>query len=182
MTLHTFCVYVNDRPGVLNRVASLFRRRGYNIESLAVGHSERPGISRVTAVVATDAGGARRIEANLWKLVDVVHVDDITGQPAIDRGLALIKVDADRESRPSLVQLAQVFHARVVDVAPESIVIEISGSESKIDGLMEVLAPYGVIEMVRTGRIAMARGSGAGAPRAAGLADTALEEGIACSV
>ena len=182
MTLHTFCVYVEDRPGVLNRVASLFRRRGYNIESLAVGHSERPGISRLTAVVATDEGGARRMEANLWKLVDVVHVEDITGRAAIERELALIKVQADRESRPSLVQLAHVFHARVVDVAPDSIVIEISGSESKIDGLMEVLEPYGVIEMVRTGRIAMARGSGIAAARANETAPAALEAGIACSV
>lgn len=182
MTLHTFCVYVEDRPGVLNRVASLFRRRGYNIESLAVGHSERPGISRMTAVVETDAGGARRMEANLWKLVDIVHVEDMTGQAAIERGLALIKVEADRDARPSLMQLAHVFHARVVDVAPDSIVIEISGSESKIDGLMDVLKPYGVIEMVRTGRIAMARGSGAAAPRAAEAAGAALDADIACSV
>lgn len=183
MKLHTFSVYVADRPGVLNRVASLFRRRGFNIHSLAVGHSERPGISRMTAVVETDAGGARRIEAHLYKLVDVVQVDDITESAAVVRDLALIKVRADHQVRASLVQLAHVFHARVVDVAPDSLIIEISGSESKIDGLVEVLRPYGVIEMVRTGRIAMPRGAGTEAVAARALmADAGVDEGLACSV
>lgn len=183
MKLHTFSVYVADRPGVLNRVASLFRRRGFNIHSLAVGHSERPGISRMTAVVETDAAGARRVEAHLYKLVDVVQVDDITDAPAVVRDLALIKVRADHQVRTSLVQLAHVFHARVVDVAPDSLMIEISGSESKIDGLLEVLRLYGVLEMVRAGRIALPRGSGQEAAAAAGLtADADVDEGIACSV
>ncbi|MEX2272389.1 MAG: acetolactate synthase small subunit [Vicinamibacterales bacterium] len=182
MRLHTFSVYVDDRPGVLNRVASLIRRRGFNIESLAVGHSELAGISRMTAVVETDDAGARRVEAHLYKLVDVVRVEDITGQAALERELALIKVTADQQTRPSLLQLAHVFHARVVDVAPESIVIEMCGSETKIDGLLDVLRPYGVIEMVRTGRVALLRGSGAGVARAAAPADAGIEEGIACSV
>ena len=120
MTMHTFAVYVEDRPGVLNRVASLFRRRGFNIISLAVGHSETPGVSRMTVVVQTDAGGAQRIEAHLYKLIHVIRVEDITNRPAVVRDLALIKVSADREHRPSLMQLAEVFGARVVDVAPES--------------------------------------------------------------
>jgi acetolactate synthase I/III small subunit len=181
MTLFTFSIYVADRPGVLNRVASLFRRRGFNIHSLAVGHSERPGISRMTAVVETDAGGARRVEAHLYKLVDVLQVDDITGSGVVARDLALIKVSANHQVRTSLVQLAQVFHARVVDVAPESLIIEISGSESKIDGLLEVLRPYGVIEMVRTGRIAMTRGAGT-EPAAAIELQAEVDDAIACSV
>ena len=160
MTLHTFTVYVEDRAGVLNRVASLFRRRGYNIHSLAVGHSETPGVSRMTIVVPTDAGGAQRIQAHLYKLVHVVRVEDITDRAAVVRDLALIKVSADGQNRPSIRQLAEVFGARIVDVAPESLVIEMVGSEAKIDGLLEVLRPYGVLEMVRTGRVAMARGIG----------------------
>ena len=172
MTMHTFAVYVEDRPGVLNRVASLFRRRNFNIISLAVGHSETPGVSRMTVVVQTDMGGAQRIEAHLYKLINVIRVENITDRPAVIRDLALIKVSADREHRPSLMQLAEVFGARVVDVAPESIVIEMAGSEAKIDGLLDVLRPYGVLEMVRTGRVAMSRGvsngpSGATGPAAA---------------
>jgi len=179
--LHTFSVYVEDRPGVLNRVASLFRRRGFNIHSLAVGHSEIPGVSRMTAVVETDAGGAHRIQAHLYKLVHVVRVDDITDRPAIERDLALIKVAAGQETRSSLLQLAHVFNARIVDVATDSAVIEISGSESKIDGLLDVLRPYGVIEMVRTGRIAMSRGAGAEAATGRVLA-AEVDEGLSYSV
>jgi len=159
MTLHTFTVYVEDRAGVLNRVASLFRRRGYNIHSLAVGHSETPGVSRMTIVVPTDPGGAQRIQAHLYKLVHVVRVEDITERAAVVRDLALIKVSADGQNRPSIMQLAEVFGARIVDVAPESLVIEMVGSEAKIDGLLEVLRPYGVLEMVRTGRVAIDRKS-----------------------
>ena len=159
MTLHTFAIYVEDCPGVLNRVASLFRRRGFNIHSLAVGHSETPGVSRMTAVVQTDPGGARRVRAHLHKLVHVVRVDDITDRSSVVRDLALIKVTADHASRSSLMQLAQVFGARVVDVASDSLVLEMTASASRIDALLEVLRPYGVIEMARTGRIAMTRGA-----------------------
>lgn len=184
MTMHTLTVYVEDRPGVLNRVASLFRRRNFNIVSLAVGHSETPGVSRMTIVVQTDTGGAQRIEAHLYKLINVIRVEDITNRPAVVRDLALIKVRADREHRPSLMQLAEVFGARVVDVAPESIVIEMVGSEAKIDGLLDVLRPYGVLEMVRTGRVAMARGVGNGAPPAGGPAAAIpeAEAGVSYSV
>src|SRR3954452_21949940 len=124
MTMHIFTIYVEDRPGVLNRVASLFRRRNFNIISLAVGHSETPGVSRMTVVVQTDSGGAQRIQAHLYKLIHVVRIDDITEVHSIVRDLAMIKVSADAHSRPSLLQLAAVFCPRVVDVAPESIVIE----------------------------------------------------------
>ncbi len=157
--VHTFVVYVDNKPGVLNRVASLFRRRAFNIESLTVGRTEQPGVSRMTVVVDTDAYGARRLEANLYKLVPVKRVDDISGAPSIVRDLALIKVSATGEARTHVMQLVDVYRARVVDVSPESLIIETTGTEDKIDSLLEVLRPFGVMEMVRTGRIAMARGS-----------------------
>jgi acetolactate synthase-1/3 small subunit len=156
--LHTFVVYVDNKPGVLNRVASLFRRRGFNIESLTVGHTESPGSSRMTVVVDTDDSGAWRIEANLYKLHPVLRVDNITRTPSISRDLAMIKVSATGDARAQVMQLIDVYRARVVDVGPESLIVEATGTEDKIDSLLEVLRPYGVIEMVRTGRVAMARG------------------------
>ena len=157
--LHTFVVYVENKPGVLNRVASLFRRRAFNIESLTVGHTDKPGVSRMTIVVDTDEQGARRAEANLYKLVNVLLVSNITAKSAVVRDLAMIKVSATPETRSHLLQLVHVFRARVVDVAPESLIIEITGTEDKIDGLLEVLRPFGIVEMVRTGRVAMSRGA-----------------------
>src|SRR5262250_1127597 len=157
--LHTFAVYVDNKPGILNRVSSLFRRRAFNIESLTVGHTETPGQSRMTVVVDTDEYGARRLEAHLYKLVPVRRVDNITSAPSIARDLALIKVAATGEARTHVMQLVDVYRARIVDVSPESLVIETTGTEDKIDSLVEVLRPYGVIEMVRTGRVSMARGN-----------------------
>jgi len=156
--LTTFAVYVDDQPGVLARVASLFRRRAFNIESLTVGHSDRPGVSRMTIVIDTDELGGRRMEAHLYKLVNVLRVENITSVPAVVRDLAIIKVAADAEARPHVMQLVEVFRARVIDVAPDSLIIEITGAEDKIDGLLGVLQPYGIVEMARTGRVAMARG------------------------
>jgi acetolactate synthase-1/3 small subunit len=183
ITMHTFTVYVEDRPGVLNRVSSLFRRKNLNIISLAVGHSETPGVSRMTVVVQTDPGGAQRIQAHLYKLIHVISVEDITNRPAVIRDLALIKVSAHRESRPEIMQLAEVFGARVVDVAPESVVLEMAGSEAKIDGLLDVLRPYGVLEMVRTGRVAMSRGQGSRTSTGTGPAAAMPEvEGVSYSV
>src|SRR5205809_7283304 len=158
--LHTFAVYVDNKPGVLNRVASLFRRRAFNIESLTVGHTETTGISRMTVVVDTDDYGARRLEAHLSKLVPVRRVENITAAPSIARDLALIKVSATGDGRTHVMQLVDVYRARIIDVSPESLVIETTGTEDKIDSLLEVLRPYGVMEMVRTGRVAMARGTG----------------------
>jgi acetolactate synthase-1/3 small subunit len=165
--LHTFAVYVDNKPGVLNRVASLFRRRAFNIESLTVGHTEQAGISRMTVVVDTDEYGARRLEANLYKLVPVRRVENITAKPTIARDLALIKVAAAGDARAQVMQLVDVYRARVVDVSPDSLVIETTGTEDKIDSLVEVLRPYGVMEMVRTGRVSMARGSAGAAARPA---------------
>jgi acetolactate synthase-1/3 small subunit len=163
--MQTFAVYVDNKPGVLNRVASLFRRRAFNIESLTVGHTETPGISRMTIVVDTDERGARLVEANLYKLIPVRRVDNITSLPTIARDLALIKVSATGDSRTHVMQLVDVYRARIVDVSPESLVIEATGTEDKIDSLLEVLRPFGVGEMVRTGRVEMARGGGVPARR-----------------
>jgi acetolactate synthase-1/3 small subunit len=157
--LNTFMVYVENKPGVLTRVASLFRRRAFNIDSLTVGRTEKPEVSRMTITVDADRDQARRIEANLYKLVNVLLVENITNQPAIIRDLAMIRVAATHDARSHVLELAAVFRARVVDVSPESLTIEITGAEDKIDGLLEVLRPYGVLEMVRTGIVAMRRGS-----------------------
>jgi acetolactate synthase-1/3 small subunit len=156
---YTLVAYVEDKPGVLNRVASLFRRRAFNIESLTVGHTEQPGVSRMTIVVDADQTEIRRIEANLYKLVNVLRVEDVSNTPAVTRDLALIKVAADINTRAQVMQLVDVFRARIVDVANESLMVEITGTEDKIEGLIEVLRPLGIIEMVRTGIVAMTRGS-----------------------
>jgi len=158
---HTLVAYVEDKPGVLNRVASLFRRRAFNIESLTVGHTDQPGVSRMTIVVDSDDLGARRLEANLYKLVNVLRVEDVSGEAAVIRDLALVKVTADGPARAQVMQLCDVFRARVVDVTNESLIIETTGTEDKIDSLVEVLRPYGIIEMVRTGIVAMRRGPAA---------------------
>ena len=156
---HSFVVYVENRPGVLNRIASLFRRRAYNIESLTVGHTERPGVSRMTIVSSIGDGGAHRVEANIYKLVNVLSAEDVTFTPNIARSLALIKVETRDDSRHRLMEIVRVFRARVVDLAPRSLIIEITGAEDKIDALVEVLRPFGIIEMVRTGQTVMTRGS-----------------------
>lgn len=156
--LITFVVQVADKPGVLNRVSSLVRRRDYNIESLTVGHTGTPGVSRMTIVVDADPAAAARIEANLYKLVHVLRVQNVTDVPAVYRHLALIKVAATAESRSQVMQLVDVFRARVVDVAPDSLIIEITGTDEKIDGLLEILRPFGILEVAKTGCLAMARG------------------------
>jgi acetolactate synthase-1/3 small subunit len=159
---HTMIALVENRPGVLNRVASLFRRRNFNIESLAVGKTENPEISRMTIVVEGKAEDTARIEANLYKLVNMIDVQDVTGQPVIARDLALIKVKADPSRRAEVSALAEIFRARVVDVSPESIILEITGTEDKIESLIELLRPFQILEMVRTGQVAMLRGSATG--------------------
>lgn len=157
--VQTLVIHVEDKPGVLNRVASLFRRRAFNIESLTVGHTDKPGVSRMTIAVNTDEGGVARLEAHLYKLVNVLHVQNVTHIPAVFRDLALIKVTANHETRTGLMQIATTFRARVVDVGTESLTIEVTGTDDKIDSMVEVLRPYGVLELVRTGRVAMSRGS-----------------------
>jgi acetolactate synthase-1/3 small subunit len=178
----TFVVRVENRPGVLTRVAEVFRRRLFNIESLAVGHTETPGVSRMTIVVEAGESEARRLEANLYKLVNVLRVDNITDRPSVFRDLAMIKVATNAETRAQVMQLVEVFRARVVDVGPTSLVIEITGTEDKIDGLLEVLRPYGVIEMARTGRIAMCRGTGDQTATGTVVRELQDEEGAVYSV
>ncbi|HEY2404922.1 MAG TPA: acetolactate synthase small subunit [Polyangiaceae bacterium] len=157
-TLHSFVAYVEDQPGVLSRVTSLFRRRCYNIVSLNVGRTHEPGISRMTFVVEADDDSARRIEANLYKLVNVLSVEDITGKESVSRCLALIKVTVGPDKRSEVLQLCEVFRARAVDVGPDTLIIEVSGDQAKIDGMLTILAPFGVAEMVQTGTVAMTRG------------------------
>jgi acetolactate synthase-1/3 small subunit len=159
-TVRTFLAYLEDKPGVLNRVTSLFRRRAFNIESLTVGRTERADVSRMTLVVRADDDAARRLEAHLWKLVNVIEVDEVGLAPAIVRELALVKVRAPESARAAVMQLCDVFRARVVDVTPEALSIEITGTPDKVSGLLEMLRTYGLIEMVRTGSVAMRRGQG----------------------
>lgn len=155
---HTLVVLVEDKPGVLNRVASLFRRRAFNIESLTVGHTESEGVSRMTIVVDGDEVSVERLTAYLYKLVNVIQVADLTGRPMVSRDLAMIKVSTGTKNRSEIIQMVDVFRGRVVDVTDSSLIIEATGDEQKIDGLVEVLRSLGIIEMVRTGTVAMSRG------------------------
>ena len=159
---HTLIALVENKPGVLNRVASLFRRRNFNIESLNVGHTEKEEVSRMTIVLDSEGVDARLVEANLYKLVNVIDVQDVTNQQAVNRDLALIKVRATPEQRSEIAGLAAIFRAKVIDVAPESVIVEITGTEDKIEGLVELLRPSGILEMDRTGQVAMMRGSKVG--------------------
>ena len=179
----TFVVHVEDKPGVLNRVASLFRRRAFNIESLTVGRTEVASVSRMTIVVDTDDNGARRLEANLYKLVNVLRVTDMTGDAAVIRDLTLIRVAATQETRTQVMQIVDTFRSRVVDVAPDSLIVEATGTEEKIDGLLGVLQPYGLLEIVRTGRVAMSRGQQSVATESAGVpADAEPGDDVSYSV
>jgi acetolactate synthase-1/3 small subunit len=153
---------VENKPGVLNRVASLFHRRRFNIESLNVGRTETDDISRMTIVLDNKAADARTVEANLYKLVNVIDVQDLTNLPSVVRDLALIKVKASPEERSEVANLAAIFRANIVDVAPDSVVVEITGTEDKIESLIELLKPIGIVELVRTGQVAMMRGSSDG--------------------
>lgn len=159
---HTLIALVENKPGVLNRVASLFRRRNFNIESLNVGRTEDPQVSRMTIVVDSEAVEARKVEANLYKLVNVIDVQDATNQPAVARDLALIKIQASPEQRAEIANLAAIFRARIIDVAPDSVIVEITGTEDKIESLLELLRPIGILEMVRSGQVAMMRGRALG--------------------
>ncbi len=154
----TLIALVEDKPGVLNRVTSLFRRRAFNIESLTVGHTERPGVSRMTIVVDSDRTDVKKVAQNLYKLINVIQIDDVTEQSSVVRDLALIRVQADSHNRSQVLQIVDAFRARVVDVSLDTLMIEVTGTEEKVEGLVDILGPFGVVEMVRTGRVAMVRG------------------------
>ena len=155
----TLVVLMEDKPGVLSHVSNLFRRRNYNIESLSVGHSETPGISRMTVVVFGDDAVVEQVIKQLYKLVNILKVSDIDDNASVTRELALIKVYAPAAMRAEVKQLVDIFRANIIDVALESLVVEIIGTEDKVDSLIAMLRPYGIKELARTGRVAMVRGS-----------------------
>jgi acetolactate synthase-1/3 small subunit len=157
---HTIIAWMEDKPGVLNRVAGLFRRRNFNIESLAVGHSETPGISRMTFVVDADARQLRQIQTQLSKLINVTEVRNVTDEPTVIRELALVKVHTTSTNRAEILQLVDIYRAGIVDVALDSLVIQITGPEERVNSLISLLGNFGIQEMVRSGSIAMVRGNG----------------------
>ena len=160
----TMIAWMEDKPGVLNRVTGLFRRRNFNIESLAVGHSETPGISRMTFVVDGDERQLRQVQTQLFKLINVTAVKDVTNEPTVVRELALVKVKATGATRAEILQLVDIFRASIVDVALDSLVIQITGPEERVESLIKLLETFGIKEMVRTGRVAMVRGNGNSKP------------------
>ena len=155
---HTITALVEDKPGVLNRVSSMFRRRGYNIASLAVGHSEIANLSRMTFVVEGDESTVEQVTKNLHKLVDVISVSDVFRANCVSRELALMRVRANVQTRSEIMQIVDIFRANIVDVAPDSLMIEVTGDEDKVDSLQNLLRSFGVLEIMRTGTIAMDRG------------------------
>ena len=159
MSKHTIVVLVANRPGTLNRVASLFRRRGFNIESIAVGESEITGISRMTIIVDGTNTLVEQVRKQLDKVIDVIKVSDISGENIISRELALIKVKATSTTRSEIIQIVGTFRAKIVDVSSDSVTAEVTGDEAKIDSLYNILRSFGVREISRTGVVAMTRGT-----------------------
>jgi acetolactate synthase I/III small subunit len=155
---HTISVLVENKAGVLARIANLFSARGYNIDSLAVGETEDPTISRMTIIVRGDERILEQIEKQLNKLIDVIRVSDFIDTEHVERDLILVKVNADKSTRSEILQIVDIFRAKIVDVAASSLIIEMTGTEEKIRAFAEILKPFGVKEMVRTGIVAMARG------------------------
>lgn len=156
---HTVAILVENKPGVLTRVAGLFSRRGFNIESLAVGVTENPDTSRMTVVVSGDDRILEQVMKQLNKLIDVIRVSDIPPEESVNRELALIKVGVDSQTRAEVMQIVDVFRAKIVDVGIKSLVVEVTGDESKINAMEQLLRQFGIKEMVRTGKIAMNRGA-----------------------
>ena len=154
---HTLAVLVENKPGVLARISNMFARRGFNIESLAVGPTERPDISRITLRAECDQTALAQIEKQMHKLVNVLRITELTPGDSIERELALIKVTAPPTQRPELMVLGEVFQARVADLGPDSIVFELAGTPEEIDSFEELLRPHGVKELVRTGRVGLSR-------------------------
>ena len=158
---HTITALVEDKPGVLARVASMFSRRGFNISNLAVGRSETPGLSRMTFVVEGDEWVVEQVTKQLYKLIDVVRVSDISDDAIVIRELALIKVRSTADTRSQIMQIVDIFRANIVDVAPDALIIEVTGDETKVDALLSLLKPFTIKETMRTGRVAMTRGASA---------------------
>ena len=156
---HTLVVLVEDQPGVLNRVVSLLRRRSFNIDSITVGHSEQPGVSRMTIVVIGEDNDVEQAGKQLYKIMEVLKVTDVTDQNVIEHEMALVKVAAKPQHRAEILLIAQIYDAKVIDASPSTLLLEATGSEDRIDALLAMVRPFGIRELVRTGRIAMTRGS-----------------------
>ncbi|WP_410813136.1 acetolactate synthase small subunit [Micromonospora sp. 067-2] len=159
MTMHTLSVLVENKPGVLARVSGLFSRRGFNIDSLAVGETENPDVSRITIVVNADSSPLEQVTKQLNKLVNVLKIVELDPQVSVARELLLVKVRADRSARTQVLETVTLFRARVVDVAPDTLTIEATGTPDKLDALLRDLEPFGIKEMVQSGLVAIGRGS-----------------------
>ena len=158
--VHRLVVLVLDKPGVLNRVSSLMRARNFNIDSLAVSHTDREGLSRMTVTLHGDDVAVEQAAKQLYRLIDVLKVQDVTADPTIENELALVKIRATDTTRPEILKVVELSRGRVVDLTPESIVIEVTGTEAEIDGFVAMVRTYGIKELVRTGAVVMSRGSG----------------------
>ena len=156
---YTIAILVNDQPGVLQRVSGLFGRRGYNIESITVGASEEAGLSRMVVVTTGDDHTLEQIQKQLYKLIDVIKVTDVSANPMVGRELGLIKVSAEPSARPEILGIVETFRAAVVDIGPSTLIVQVVGDTEKIDAMIELLKPYGIRELSRTGVTAMARGN-----------------------
>ena len=167
MHTHTLSVLVEDKPGVLARVASLFSRRGFNIESLAVGPTEAPEISRITIVVNVEENPLEQVTKQLNKLINVIKIVELDSDNSVQREIMLVKVKSDLETRSHILETAQLFRAKVVDVAPDSVTIEATGKADKLAALLKVLEPFGIRELVKSGMVAVGRGSRSISDRAA---------------
>ncbi|MGG1635195.1 acetolactate synthase small subunit [Paenibacillus sp. FSL A5-0031] len=159
MKKHTIAVIVNDQPGVLQRVSGLFGRRGFNIESITVGSSEEAGLSRMVIVTSGDDHTLEQVTKQLYKLIDVIKVIDLSSNPMVGRELALIKVNAEPASRPEILGVVETFRAAVVDIGTHSLMVQVVGDTEKIDAMVELLKPYGIRELSRTGVTALNRGN-----------------------
>ncbi len=156
---HVLVAVVNNRPGVLNRVSSLMRARQFNIESLAVGHTDQPDVSRMTITLHGDDVAVEQAAKQLYRLIDVLKVQDVTSEPTIEHELALVKLRATDSNRSEILKLVELSKGRVVDVSAESVVVEVTGTEAEVDGFAALVRPYGIKELVRTGAVVMARGA-----------------------
>ena len=159
MSFHTLSVYVENRPAVLSRVAGLFSRRGYNIHSLAVAPTDNSAFSRMTIVVDSSTTPLEQITKQLHKLINVIKITELDTATSVERELMLVQVEAEGEARAQIIEMADIFRSKVLDVGVDTLTIECTGSPEKLDALAELLRPYGVVELVRTGRVAIARGS-----------------------
>lgn len=155
---HTLSVLVENKPGVLARISGLFSRRGFNIDSLAVGPTEDPDISRMTVVVNVEEHSLEQVTKQLYKLINVIKISDLDPREAVERELALFKVGADPSTRAEVIEIADIFRAKIVDVAHNTVTIEVTGTEDKIEAMKDLLRPYGIKEMARGGKIALSRG------------------------